>query len=229
VNFTLTGGKALGIIGPTASGKSSLARLLVGVWAAVRGSVRLDGATLDQWTSEALGQHVGYLPQDVELFPGTVAQNIARFENPPDPQAVLAAAHAAGVHDLIVNLPDGYETSVGDQGKGLSAGQAQRVALARALYRDPFLVVLDEPNSNLDAEGDEALTKAILGIRARGAVAVVIAHRPSAIAGVDYILVLAKGRQQQFGPKEEVLNRVMQPPTPQRALKVVPDQGGGVG
>jgi ATP-binding cassette subfamily C protein len=226
VNFTLTGGKALGIIGPTASGKSSLARLLVGVWAAVRGSVRLDGATLDQWTSEALGQHVGYLPQDVELFPGTVAQNIARFENPPDPQAVLAAAHAAGVHDLIVNLPDGYETSVGDQGKGLSAGQAQRVALARALYRDPFLVVLDEPNSNLDAEGDEALTKAILGIRARGAVAVVIAHRPSAIAGVDYILVLAKGRQQQFGPKEEVLNRVMQPPTPQRALKVVPEQGG---
>jgi ATP-binding cassette, subfamily C, bacterial PrsD len=227
VNFTLSGGKALGVIGPTASGKSSLARMLVGVWTPVRGTVRLDGAALDQWAPEALGRHIGYLPQDVELFPGTVAQNIARFEDPPDPQAVLAAAQAAGVHDLIVNLPEGYDTSVGDQGRGLSAGQAQRVALARALYRDPFLVVLDEPNSNLDAEGDEALTKAILGVRARGAIAVVIAHRPSAIAGVDYILVMAKGRQQQFGPKEEVLNRVIQPPPQQpRALKVVPEKGG---
>jgi ATP-binding cassette, subfamily C, bacterial PrsD len=226
VNFTLSGGKALGVIGPTASGKSSLARLLVGVWAPVRGTVRLDGASLDQWAPEALGRHIGYLPQDVELFPGTVAQNIARFDESPDPQAVLAAAQAAGVHDLIVNLPDGYDTNVGDHGKGLSAGQAQRIALARALYRDPFLVVLDEPNSNLDAEGDEALTQAILGIRARGAIAVVVAHRPSAIAGVDYILVMAKGRQQQFGPKEEVLNRVIQPPAQPRALKVVPDKGG---
>jgi ATP-binding cassette subfamily C protein len=229
INFSLAGGKALGVIGPTASGKSSLARMLVGVWTPVRGTVRLDGASIDQWSPEALGRHIGYLPQDVELFPGNVAQNIARFEDPPDPEAVLAAAQAAGVHDLIVNLPDGYETSVGDQGKGLSAGQAQRIALARALYRDPFLIVLDEPNSNLDAEGDEALTQAILGIRARGAIAVVVAHRPSAIAGVDYILVMAKGRQQQFGPKEEVLNRVIQPPAPQRALKVVPDQGGGAG
>jgi PrtD family type I secretion system ABC transporter len=225
VNFTLAAGKALGVIGPTASGKSSLARMLVGVWTPVRGTVRLDGATLDQWAPETLGRHIGYLPQDVELFPGTVAQNIARFEDPPDSQAVLAAARAAGVHDLIVNLPEGYETSVGDHGGGLSAGQAQRIALARALYRDPFLIVLDEPNSNLDAEGDEALTQAILGIRARGAIAVVVAHRPSAIAGVDYILVMAKGRQQQFGPKEEVLNRVIQPPPP-RALKVVPDKGG---
>jgi ATP-binding cassette subfamily C protein len=199
--------------------------MLVGVWSPVRGTVRLDGASIDQWAPEALGQHIGYLPQDVELFPGNVAQNIARFEEPPDPDAVLAAAQAAGVHDLIVNLPQGYETNIGDQGRGLSAGQAQRIALARALYRDPFLVVLDEPNSNLDAEGDEALTQAILGIRARGAIAVVVAHRPSAIAGVDYILVMAKGRQQQFGPKEEVLNRVIQP-TPPRALKIVPEQGG---
>jgi PrtD family type I secretion system ABC transporter len=228
VNFTLTSGKALGVIGPTASGKSSLARMLVGVWTPVRGTVRLDGATFDQWSPEALGRHIGYLPQDVELFPGNVAQNIARFEDPPHPQAVLAAAQAAGVHDLIVNLPDGYETKVGDQGGTLSAGQAQRIALARALYRNPFLVVLDEPNSNLDAEGDEALTRAILGLRARGAIVVVVAHRPSAIAGVDYILVMAKGRQQQFGPKEEVLNRVIQPPSqPQRALKVVPGEGGG--
>ena len=226
VNFTLTGGKALGIIGPTASGKSSLARMLVGVWSPLRGTVRLDGATLDQWSPEALGRHVGYLPQDVELFPGNVAQNIARFEDPPNPEAVLAAAQAAGVHDLIVNLPDGYETKVGERGSALSAGQAQRIALARALYRDPFLVVLDEPNSNLDAEGDEALTRAILGLRARGAIAVVVAHRPSAISGVDYILVMAKGRQQQFGPKEEVLTRVAQPPAAPRTLKVVPGEGG---
>ncbi len=226
VNFSLNGGKALGVIGPTASGKSSLARMLVGVWSPVRGSIRLDGASIDQWAPEALGRHIGYLPQDVELFPGNVAQNIARFEEPPDAEAVLAAAQAAGVHDLIVNLPQGYETNVGDNGKALSAGQAQRVALARALYRDPFLVVLDEPNSNLDAEGDEALTRAILGIRARGAIAVVVAHRPSAIAGVDYILVMAKGRQQQFGPKEEILNRVIQPTPAPRALKVVPEKGG---
>jgi len=226
VNFSLAAGKALGVIGPTASGKSSLARMLVGVWTPVRGSVRLDGATLDQWSPEALGRHIGYLPQDVELFPGNVAQNIARFEDPPNPEAVLAAARAAGVHELIVNLPGGYETNVGDHGEALSAGQAQRIALARALYRDPFLVVLDEPNSNLDAEGDEALTRAILGLRARGAVVVVVAHRPSAIAGVDYILVMAKGRQQQFGPKEEILNRIIQPNAPPRALKVVPGEGG---
>jgi ATP-binding cassette subfamily C protein len=225
VNFTLAAGKALGVIGPTASGKSSLARLLVGVWAPVRGTVRLDGATLDQWSPDALGRHLGYLPQDVELFNGTVAQNIARFEDPPDADAVIAAAHAAAVHDLIINLPDGYETVIGDHGSALSAGQAQRIALARALYRDPFLVVLDEPNSNLDAEGDEALTKAILGLRARGAIVVVVAHRPSAVAGVDYILIMAKGRQQQFGPKEEVLARVTQQPAQPRALKVVPEQG----
>jgi ATP-binding cassette subfamily C protein len=229
VNFTLAGGKALGVIGPTASGKSSLARMLVGVWTPVRGSVRLDGASIEQWSPEALGRHIGYLPQDVELFPGNVAQNIARFEDPPNPEAVLAAAQAAGVHDLIVNLPEGYETSVGSHGNDLSAGQAQRIGLARALYRDPFLVVLDEPNSNLDAEGDEALTKAILGVRARGGIVVVVAHRPSAIAGVDYILVMAKGRQQQFGPKEEVLNRVIAPPAQPRALKVVPEQQGGAG
>ncbi len=229
VNFTLAGGKALGVIGPTASGKSSLARMLVGIWTPVRGSVRLDGASIEQWSPEALGRHIGYLPQDVELFPGNVAQNIARFEDPPNPEAVLAAAQAAGVHDLIVNLPEGYETSVGDHGNALSAGQAQRIGLARALYRDPFLVVLDEPNSNLDAEGDEALTQAILGVRARGGIVVVVAHRPSAIAGVDYILVMAKGRQQQFGPKEEVLNRVIAPPAQPRALKVVPEQQGGAG
>jgi ATP-binding cassette subfamily C protein len=225
VNFTLAAGKALGVIGPTASGKSSLARMLVGVWAPGRGTVRLDGATLDQWSPETLGRYIGYVPQDVELFEGTVAQNISRFDEPPDADAVIAAAHAAGVHDLIINLPDGYETKVGDHGGALSAGQAQRIALARALYRDPFLVVLDEPNSNLDAEGDEALTRAILGLRARGAITIVVAHRPSAIAGVDYILIMAKGRQQQFGPKEEILTRVTGPSPGPRALKVA-DKGG---
>jgi ABC-type protease/lipase transport system fused ATPase/permease subunit len=226
VNFSLTAGKALGVIGPTASGKSSLARMLIGVWTPARGSVRLDGASLDQWSPEALGRHIGYLPQDVELFPGNVAQNIGRFEDPPNAEAVLAAAQAAGVHDLIVKLPDGYETHVGDNNSGLSAGQAQRIALARALYRNPFLVVLDERNSNLDAEGDEALTRAIVGVRDRGGIVIVVAHRPSAIAGVDYILVMGKGRQQQFGPKEEVLNRVIPASAAPRALKVVPDQEG---
>lgn len=228
VSFTLQAGSALGIIGPSASGKSSLARVLVGVWPVVRGRVRLDGAALDQWNPEALGRHIGYLPQDVELLSGTVAQNIARFERDADPEAIIAAAKAAGCHDLIVNLPGGYETDVGEQGAALSAGQAQRIALARALYRDPFLVVLDEPNSNLDTEGDEALARAVLGIRARGGITVVIAHRPSAIAGVDQILMLRDGRIQALGPKDEVLAKVLQRPTaaPARPLKVVPELGG---
>ena len=144
-----------------------LPALLVGVWQPVRGNVRLDGAALDQWSPDSLGRHIGYLPQDVELLAGTVAQNIARFEPQADTEAVIAAAKAAGVHDLIVSLPDGYDTQIGEQGAALSAGQAQRIALARALYRDPFLVVLDEPNSNLDADGEEALTQAILGVRER--------------------------------------------------------------
>jgi len=207
--FTLQSGQGLGVIGPSASGKSSLARGLVGVWPAARGKVRLDGAALEQWTSERLGAHIGYLPQDVELFDGTVAENIARFVPDPQPESIIAAANAAGVHDLIVRLPDGYETRIGENGTAISAGQRQRIALARALYGDPFLVVLDEPNSNLDAEGDEALTQAILGARKRGAVVIVIAHRPSALLGVELILAIANGRVQTFGPKEEVLQKVL--------------------
>ena len=227
VSFKLERGNGLGVIGPTGSGKSSLARLLVGVWQPARGKVRLDGCTFDQWSSEVLGTHIGYLPQDVELLGGTVAQNIARFEPDADPQAIVAAAKAAGVHDLIIELGEGYETHVGERGETLSAGQAQRIALARALYRDPFLVVLDEPNSNLDAAGDEALTRAILGIRARGGIVVVIAHRPSAIAGVDLVLVLKQGRVQAFGPKDEILSKVLQRDAPApRPLKVVSDTGG---
>jgi PrtD family type I secretion system ABC transporter len=221
--FALKAGSALGVIGASASGKSSLARMLVGVWAPVRGKVRLDGAALEQWDSEALGRHVGYLPQDVELFAGTVADNIARFEPEPDPDAIIAAAEAAKVHDLILRLPDGYETQIGDGGTSLSAGQRQRIALARALYRDPFLVVLDEPNSNLDADGEQALTQAILGARVRGGIAIVIAHRPSALAACDLVLVMADGRVQAFGPKDEVLKKVMKPaPAPDGAGRAAP-------
>jgi ATP-binding cassette subfamily C protein len=227
LTIALESGNGLGVIGPTGSGKSSVARMLVGVWQTARGSVRLDGAALDQWSSEVLGRHIGYLPQDVELFAGTVADNIARFEDKADPDAIIAAAQAAGVHDLIINLPNGYETQIGEQGSALSAGQAQRIALARALYRDPFLVVLDEPNSNLDSEGDEALTGAITGVRERGGIVVVVAHRPSAISAVDLLLVMNKGRVQQFGPKEDVISKVLpRPSLIPRPLKVVPEAGG---
>src|SRR5215467_2195505 len=226
IAFELEAGQGLGIIGPSGSGKSSLVRLLDGVWQPVRGNVRLDGAALDQWSPDALGRHVGYLPQDVELLSGTVAENIARFEPNPDNEAVIAAAKAVGVHDLIVRLPAGYDTPIGEQGSALSAGQAQRVALARAVYRDPFLVVLDEPNSNLDSEGEEALTRAILGVRERKGIVIVVAHRPSAIAGVDRLLMMNQGKAQALGPKDEVLSKVLQRPLAMpRPLKVVPESG----
>jgi len=226
VRFKVEAGQGLGIIGPSGSGKSSLARLIVGVWHPARGGVTLDGATLDQWSPETLGRHIGYLPQDVELMAGTVAQNIARFEPKPDAKAVIAAATEVGIHDLIVTLPQGYDTPIGEQGTSLSAGQAQRIALARAVYGNPFLVVLDEPNSNLDSEGDEALTRAILGVRERKGIVIVVTHRPSAIAGVDQVMVMSKGQMQMFGPKEEVLSKVLQRPAPSpRSLKVVPESG----
>jgi ATP-binding cassette subfamily C protein len=221
VSFDLRAGSGLGIIGPSASGKSSLARMIVGVWPTWRGKVRFDGAAIEQWLPEDLGRHIGYLPQDVELFAGTVAQNIARFDPNPKSEAILAAAKAANVHDMILQLPDGYETQVGEAGAALSGGQRQRIALARAIYGDPFLVVLDEPNSNLDNEGEQALTAAIMSIRARGGIVVVIAHRPSALAGVDQVLVMGEGRVQSFGPKEEVLSKVLRPvPAPQAEPRV---------
>ena len=228
VAFRLEKGNGLGIIGPSASGKSCLARALVGVWQPVRGTIRLDGASLDQWPATLLGRHIGYLPQDVELLAGTVAQNIARLEQNPDSDKVIAAAKAACVHDLILRLPDGYETEIGESGASLSAGQRQRIALARALYGDPFLVVLDEPNSNLDAEGEDALTQAILSVRARGGIAIVIAHRPSAIAGVDLLMVMAGGRAQMFGPKEDVVAKMTRrpPAVPATGLRVVTEPGG---
>jgi ATP-binding cassette subfamily C protein len=226
VSFALTAGNGLGVIGPSGSGKSSLIRALVGVWHPVRGKVRLDGAALDQWSSDVLGRHIGYLPQDVELFAGTVAQNICRFDTEAASDAIIAAAKEAGVHDMIIKMRDGYNTEVGEQGHSLSAGQAQRVALARALYGNPFLIVLDEPNSNLDTEGDEALTRAVRGARERGAIVVVVAHRPIGIEGVDQILVLRDGRVQAFGPKETVLAQVLQPRTvPSSPIKIVSEAG----
>ncbi|WP_238273031.1 type I secretion system permease/ATPase [Methylobacterium cerastii] len=210
LSLSLRAGQGLGIIGPSASGKSSLVRALVGVWPAIRGKVRLDGAALDQWSSAALGPHLGFLPQEVELFAGTVAENIARFDPAAASSAVIAAAQAAGVHELVLRLPEGYDTRIGEGGAGLSAGQRQRIGLARALYGDPFLVLLDEPNANLDTEGENALTQAILGVRRRGGICIVVAHRPSALAAVDLILMMADGRAQAFGPKDEVLKRVLQ-------------------
>jgi PrtD family type I secretion system ABC transporter len=226
MSFRLVSGQALGIIGPSASGKSSLARAIVGAWRPFRGKVRLDGAALEQWSSEMLGRHIGYLPQDVELFDGTVAQNISRFEDDADPAMIISAAEAAGVHELILRLPDGYETQIGEGGAALSGGQRQLVALARALYGEPFLVVLDEPNSNLDAEGEKALTAAIRGVRARRGIVIIIAHRPSAIIAIDQVLVMADGRKQMLGPKDEVLARINQPAiAPATPLKVVSDGG----
>ena len=226
VTFALAAGNGLGVIGPSGSGKSSLVRALVGVWQPARGKVRIDGAALDQWSSDVLGRHIGYLPQDVELFAGSVAQNICRFDPAATSDSIIAAAKEAGVHEMIIKMREGYDTQVGEQGAALSAGQAQRVALARALYGDPFLIVLDEPNSNLDTEGDEALTRAIRGARERGAIVVVVAHRPIGIEAVDQLLVLRDGRMQAFGPKETVLAQVLQPrvaaPSP---IKIVSEGG----
>ena len=227
VTFALEAGSGLGVIGPSGSGKSSLVRALVGVWQPVRGKVRLDGAALDQWSSDALGRHVGYLPQDVELFAGSVAQNICRFDPEAGSAAIIAAAKEAGVHEMIIKMRDGYDTQIGEQGTALSAGQAQRVALARALYGDPFLIVLDEPNSNLDTEGDEALTRAVRSARERGAVVVVVAHRPIGIEAVDQLLVLRDGRMQAFGPKDQVLGQVLQRVAPPSPIKIVSDSGAG--
>ena len=207
--FTLSAGDALGVIGPSGSGKSSLVRAMAGIWRPARGTVRLDGAALDQWDDAALGAHMGYLPQNVELLAGTIADNIARFEPEPSSEKVIAAAKAAGVHDLILRMPDGYQSDVGQDGLNLSAGQRQRVALARALYDDPFLVIMDEPNSNLDAEGEAALAQAITAIRQRKGIAVVVAHRPAVLDNVNLVLFMRNGQIASFGEKDEVLRKVL--------------------
>ncbi|MCB1655049.1 MAG: ATP-binding cassette domain-containing protein, partial [Pseudomonadales bacterium] len=186
------------------SGKSTLARVLVGVWPTLAGTVRLDAADIHQWNRDQLGPHLGYLPQDIELFSGSIAENIARFRE-ADAQLVVEAARQAGVHEMILRLPQGYDTLLGDAGSGLSGGQKQRVALARALYGSPCLVVLDEPNSNLDTVGDAALSRAIAQLKADGRTVVLVTHRSSSLAQTDKLLVLNEGRTQAFGPTAEVL------------------------
>ena len=205
----LKAGQALGVIGPSAAGKSTLARAIVGVWPLLRGSVRLDGAALEQWSPEQIGRHIGYLPQAVELFEGTIAENISRFESEPDEKAVIAAAEAAGCHGMITNVPGGYGARIGPGGTMLSAGQRQRIGLARALYKEPFLVVLDEPNSNLDHDGEVALAGAVRGVRQRGGIVVLVAHRPSVLAACDMAAFVANGQISSFGPRDEVLKKVL--------------------
>jgi ATP-binding cassette, subfamily C, bacterial exporter for protease/lipase len=204
LTFAIQPGDVLGVIGPSGSGKSTLARLLVGVWPAAVGKVRLDGADIYHWNKDELGPHIGYLPQDIELFGGTVSENIARFGE-IDPEQVITAAKRAGVHDMILHLPQGYDTRLGDGGAGLSGGQKQRLGLARAMYGDPSLIVLDEPNSNLDDVGEQALVTALTDLRQRGKTIVLITHRTSVISITSKLLLLRDGVAQLFGPSDQVL------------------------
>ncbi|SDB20507.1 ATP-binding cassette, subfamily C, EexD [Pseudomonas sp. NFACC23-1] len=207
VGFQVAAGEAVGIIGPSGAGKSTLARALLGVWPSLAGTVRLDGADISQWRREELGPYIGYLPQDIELFEGTISQNISRF-GPVNAPAVVAAARMAGVHELVLQLPDGYDTLIGANGGGLSGGQRQRIGLARALYGEPRLVVLDEPNSNLDEAGEKMLAEALQRLKQSRATVFVITHRPGVLAQVDKLLVLNHGELSLFGPRDPVLARL---------------------
>jgi ATP-binding cassette, subfamily C, type I secretion system permease/ATPase len=213
IRFSLEPGDGLGIIGTSGSGKSTLVRALAGVWPSLRGKVRLDGAALDQWPAQQLGQAIGYVPQDVQLFAGTVAENISRFAVEPDSTAVVRAAQRANVHDMILRLPNGYQTEIGEGGAGLSAGQRQRIALARAFYSEPSLLVLDEPNSNLDGPGEAALIETLLQARKDGVTVVIVSHRPGTLQVTNKVLCLQDGRQAAFGLRDEILN-VVRPNTP---------------
>lgn len=209
VSFQINAGDCLGVIGPSGSGKSTLARLLVGVWRAAVGKVRLDGADVFLWDKDELGPHIGYLPQDIELFAGTISENIARFGD-VDSDQVVVAAKLAGVHELILRMPEGYDTPIGDGGLGLSGGEKQRIGLARALYGDPSLIVLDEPNSNLDDIGEIALTQAIIRLRQLHKTVILISHRPSIIRETNKLLVLRDGMVSAFGPTDQVLKDLAQ-------------------
>lgn len=207
VDFDLPAGKALAILGPSGSGKSSLAKLIVGVWPPTSGHVRIDGAEIDHWDTSQLGPCLGYLPQDVELFPGTIAENIGRFDT-SNRQAIILAAQAAHAYELILRLPEGFETQLGEGGIQLSAGQAQRIGLARALYGQPRIVVLDEPNANLDAEGEQALLQTLTELKAQSHTVILITHKPSLVGNMDYLLVMREGRVELMGPRDEVLARL---------------------
>lgn len=209
VSFRVEPGQAIGVIGPSGSGKSTLAKALTGAWRPAAGTIRLDGAALDQYDPDVLGQHFGYLPQRVQLFDGTIAQNIARLAEQPDAEKVVAAAKKAAAHDMIVSLPEGYDSRVSAGGGRLSGGQMQRVALARALYDAPVIVILDEPNSNLDNEGSVALNQAIKTLKAAGQSVLIMAHRPAAIQECEMLLVIDKGVQTAFGPKDKVLQEMV--------------------
>jgi ATP-binding cassette, subfamily C, bacterial PrsD len=226
ISVDIPAGQALGILGHSASGKSTLGRALVGLWQPARGSVSLDGSSLRHWDPEQLGRHIGYLPHDVQLFEGTIAENIARFDEKADPEDIYKAAKLSGSYELIATMPSGFNTNVGFGGVYLSAGQRQRIGLARALYGDPFLVVLDEPNSNLDAAGEAAVTAAIVAVRKRGGIVIVIAHRPSAITAVDYLMVLKDGAMVVCGHKDDVLKNVTSN-APQTRQAINPQQEQG--
>ena len=213
VSFDLRAGEALGVIGPSASGKSTLARAVLGVWPSLAGKVRLDGADIANWNREELGPYIGYLPQDIELFDGSISENIRRF-GPPDAEKVVAAAQMAGVHELILRLPEGYDTIISGSGGVLSGGQRQRIGLARAIYGNPKLVVLDEPNSNLDDQGERELVAAMLRIKAAGCTVLVISHRTMILGSVDKLLVLKDGNTIAFGPRDQVLAALKQAQTP---------------
>jgi len=208
VSFALNAGAGLAVLGESASGKSTLIRALVGVWPAIGGGVSLDQAALHQWKSDDLGRYIGYLPQDVALLDGTVADNIARFDETATSEKILDAARVAGAHDMIVRLPEGYSTRIGEGGSSLSAGQRQRIGLARAIFGNPFLVVLDEPNANLDADGERALAKAIDTLRNEGSIVIVVSHRSSALAMLDMALVMHQGKSVAFGTQEEIAKRM---------------------
>ncbi len=232
INFGLHAGDVLGIIGASGSGKTSLVRTLVGIWPAGRGNVCLDGAALNQWNPELRGKHTGYVSQNVELFDGTIADNISRMHPERNDTAVIEAARAAGAHEMILKFPGGYDAKIGEAGSILSGGQRQRIALARAMYGNPFLVVLDEPGSNLDNDGDVALQQAIRNLKAKGSIVILIAHRQSALSECDKVLFLANGMQQAFGPRDEILQKILaasrvQQPAAAGGLKVVGDQKAG--